>query len=105
MSPPRMSNEDLKRFVLGCCDGHVFTNQHVKDPKLVPLIFIPLKFSTDFDYLKDVGLMWEWYSEAWPRRINGYPQFGSVRLMHRDDWEPARVAIERELKRRDNITV
>ena len=105
MATPRMSDEDLKRFVLGCCDGAVFTNRHVKDAKLIPLIFVPLAFSTDRDCLDDVGLLWEWRSEAWSRRINGYPQFGSVRLMHRDDWERARVAIERELKRRDNITV
>jgi hypothetical protein len=104
MATPRMSEEDLKQFVLGCCDGKVYTNRHINSARVVPLVFMPLAFWKKPD-LEDVGLIWEWLSEMGPRAINGHPTFMSCRLMHTDDWERARVAIERELERRENIEV
>jgi hypothetical protein len=104
MPPSRMSDKELKQFVLGCCDGKVYTNRHINSPDVVPLVFMSLAFWNKPDF-EDVGLIWEWLSEAGPRAVNGHPTFMSCRLMHAADWERARVAIERELKRREEIEV
>lgn len=106
--PPRMSDGDLKKFVLGFCDGHVFTDRHLRklDPKILRLVFMPFALADlpDIDPEK-LGLVWEWRDKATPRAINGYPTFLSVRMMHVDDWERARAAIKKELEHRENLKV
>lgn len=106
---PRMSDEDLKRFVLGYCDGRVFTIHDLRldDPHLLRCVFLPLAFSNLSDHydVEQVGTVWEWRQDAGPRAINGYPTFISLRVMHRDDWDRARQAIARELERRDALVV
>ena len=57
-------------------------------------------------YFANLGIVYEYYSEAvGSRSINGFPFFGSCRLMHKADWERAREAINRELKRREEIEI
>lgn len=106
--PPRMTNESLKKFVLGFCDGRIFTNLHIRnlDSRLLRLVFLPfaLADATHVDPDK-LGLVWEWKSEATPRAINGYPTFISARLMHEEDWKIAEKAIRKEMKRRENIEI
>jgi hypothetical protein len=55
------------------------------------------------EWAKNLGCVWENLSAAGPRSINGCPIFFSMRMMHREDWERARGAIEREHARRKNI--
>lgn len=57
------------------------------------------------DYFAQVGVIWEWMSEAKSRSVNGYPTFMSARFIHLEDWARARPAIEREQNRRQNIEV
>jgi len=99
----RLSDDDLKEFVLGFCDGKIFTNRHVRQAETVPLVFMPIALSNE-DFT-DIALVWEWLDAAGPRSINGYPTFISCRLMHEDDWERAWKAIKIERKRRDEIVV
>lgn len=54
-------------------------------------------------YFRDLGIIWEYLGEAAPRAINGCPMFFSCHLMHREDWERARAAINREFERRESI--
>ena len=103
--PPRMSDEDLKAFVLGMCDGKIFTMNDAP-PDLVPMCFLPLMFNQEAlpkEVLDRIGMVWEWMSEAGPRGVNNLPIFTSCRLMHKIDWERAHSAILKELERRKNI--
>lgn len=104
-----MSDEDLKRFVLGYCDSQIFTlhDMRTDDPRLLRCIFMPLAFGNLSEHyeVEQLGTIWEWMKNAGPRAMNGYPTFMSVRVMHRDDWERARKAIVREFKRRDDLVV
>lgn len=54
-------------------------------------------------WLRDLGVVWEYYDKAGPRGINGYPCFFSCHLMHREDWERARRAADKEHERRKQI--
>lgn len=105
----RMSAEELKQFVMDFCAGHIFTHHCLKGKEhLTPMVFMPLGF-LDRPYsnesVEQVGLLWERYDRAGPRAINGLPCFMSVNFMHKDDWKRACTAIEKELKRRDEIEV
>jgi len=107
---PLMTEDGLKDFVLGCCNGHIFTSNQVPDEEaqhLLGSIFMPLVFGAlknyDQESIENIGVLWEHMSEAAPRGINGYPMFFSCRIMHKDDWTRARAAIKKELHRREAI--
>ena len=55
--------------------------------------------------MADVGTIYEEYSKAAPRSINGLPIFYSFRILSRNDWTRARKAITRELERREGMEV
>ena len=50
----------------------------------------------------DLGTVYEYYDKALPRAVNGYPIFPSLRILHREDWELVRGAVNREIERRKN---
>lgn len=58
-----------------------------------------------FDKLKsDLGVIYGYYKDALGQRaINGFPMLASCALLHREDWELVRKAIDRELDRQKEI--
>lgn len=102
----RMTDDELREFVIGYCDGRVFTSDDVGKGQahLMHYVFMTLVFM-DEPLHPDTGLLWEWIREAGPRGINGMPMFTSHRAMHKDDWERAKKAIVAELERRKEIKV
>jgi hypothetical protein len=101
--PVRMEDKDLLSFVMGFCDGQIFTNQSVSSAKEVPLSFLPIYFSKDKVEWENVGLLWEWRRKSRRGSINGNPIFDSVQVMHKEDWRRAQLAIKRELARREKV--
>jgi hypothetical protein len=57
------------------------------------------------EFISNIGVIYEWMEKAGPRSVNGYPTFFSCRLLHKEDWERAKVAIVREQERRETIEV
>ncbi len=109
---PRMTESELREFVLGVCDNQIFTDKHIPPSQwesMVRSIFMVLGLGGLAEWtpeeLNEIGCIWEWMREAGPRSINGYPMFMSLRLLHKEDWARAKVALERESKRRENIKV
>jgi hypothetical protein len=105
----RMTDDELREFVLGVCDGRIFTSRHCRDPEEVRMVFAILAFGLLKDLTREdaaqIGLFWEYLSEAGPLACNGLPMFLSVRMMHVDDAERAGKAIVSELARRGEIAV
>jgi hypothetical protein len=95
----RMSKEELATFVREFRGGQIFSSAHISegDDHIIRMVFLVLTLGGLHDapdsYLNSIGLIWEYFSNAGPRSINGYPQFFSCHLMHRDDWDRARKAI------------
>jgi hypothetical protein len=58
-----------------------------------------------FDKLKaDLGVIYGYHKDAIGQRaINGFPMLASCGLLHREDWELVRNAIDRELDRQKDI--
>lgn len=57
------------------------------------------------EHVEQIGIFWEYLDQAGPRSINGMPMFFSVRIMHKDDWQRAAAAYERERQRMDDLEV
>lgn len=104
-----MTDEQLKEFVLGLCDGKIFTSEHCRSVDDIGRVFMIVGLGglskLSKEHLNSVGILWEWLDKAGPRSINGMPMFLSVRLMHKEDWARAVVAYKKEMERRDQITV
>jgi hypothetical protein len=107
--PPPMSIEDLRAFVLGYCDGRVFTMHDVKNENDLPLVFMPVALGCFADVPPDamarLGTIWERIDRADPRAVNGMPMFTSLHAMRDDDWKRAARAIDAELARRKTISL
>lgn len=105
---PRMTEDEIRQFVLNVCDGHVFTSAQC-EPAIIHSIFMPIALGAFEGWTEDecskVGCIWEHMKEAGPRSINGMPMFMSLRMMHIEDWDRARVAIAAEFERRKEIVV
>lgn len=107
---PLMSQDELKKFVLDYLAGSIFTSADVRDQTLIPMVFLPIALGgTDLftdEAKKDIAIVWAYMSETvGGRSINGYPFFGTMRIMHKDDWARAHLAIKREIDRQREIEV
>lgn len=109
---PRMSEEDLKKFVLDFLAGQIFTDKHINpnsSQDVVGMVFMPLVMGAFAEYspdsLRQIGCIWEYNSQAGPRSINGYPVFFSMHFMHVDDWARCATVIRNEEERQKNIVV
>lgn len=106
---PRKTDDELREFIDDFVSNRIFTSAHLRDHEVDMLtrIFLPLGlgcFSTvQPDSLAQVGVLYEEYSKAAPRSINGLPMFFSFKMLHIDDWKRAQVAIDKEMERRKTI--
>lgn len=109
MNISRMTDEELRTFVLALCDGRIFTMHHVPSPELVPMVFMPIALGAFADAtpeeVEQVGTVYEYLDKAGPRAVNGMPMFTSLRMIHVDDWARAKAAYDMEMARRKDIPV
>lgn len=103
----RLTDDELRAFIIGVVDGKIFTLQHINaaDQRLLHSIFMPLAMGALAEWpaevLKEIGTVWEYYDAAMDRAINGYPMFMSCRVMWKGDWERAsKKIVELEAKRK-----
>lgn len=104
---PRMTDDQLREFVLGVVDGRIFTDRQARDPGMV---FYPILFGAFSGYNQEsvknrLGCVYEYVDKALPRAVNGQPCFMSMRIMHIDDWKRASAAITAEVERRKTIKI
>ena len=106
---PSRSEEELREFVLAFCDNRIFTSAHLTEtqkPQL-GLVFMPIGLGAfeghDEESLMQVGIIYEYLSEALPRSLNGMPMFPSLKMLNAEDWNRCRKAILREMERRQEI--
>ncbi len=83
-------DSELKQIAMDLCDGKIFCDLHLSDRKSnLPLVFLPIAFGAfkDEEDVKNIGLVYEYLSEAGPRGINGFPNFTSMRVLNIRDAE------------------
>lgn len=96
----RYATNELKEFVQNVVGNKVFLLQQmspIQQETLVPMVFVPIALGAlegwSEEDIKNIGTIYGFYDEAGPRSINGLPIFNRMHIMHKDDWERARVAI------------
>jgi hypothetical protein len=103
-APPRMTAQARAEFVQRYCDGAIFTAAQVPRENDLPMVFMPLALGALAGWPKkiveQIGTIYESMHKALPRSVNGLPIFGSMTLMHRDDWRKVQPMIRKELARR-----
>lgn len=102
----RLSREELAEFVMGVCDGNIYTSVGL-GPSEIRMVFMPIALGglegfTE-EEIGEIGCIWEHLNQAGPRSINGRPGFFSMRLLHIEDAKLAQVWIKKELDRRDAV--
>ena len=106
---PRMSDEKLRDFVVGVLNGSLYTSAQIRDPSLIPMVFLPVALGAFKDWsedqLKEIGVIYAPMTSAMPRSVNGEPIFAEMRIMHREDWARAYKAICRESARQKDIEI
>ena len=63
-----------------------------------------LKEQLQKEFNDQLGVVWEWNSEALPRSINGYPIFMSCRIMNKEDWEEILPVLQENQRVLNNIS-
>ncbi|CAM3121267.1 hypothetical protein [Cupriavidus taiwanensis] len=83
---PPMEPEKLKELARAYLRGEIFTDRQCQQPNDLHLAFMPIVFGalSAFD-VGTLGLIYEFWSEAGPRSINGMPTFFSMRMLNRED--------------------
>jgi hypothetical protein len=104
----RMTDDELRTFIIDYVDGKIFTMQHIPDNQVKHIlhsVFMPLIFFDGFDdapreVLDELGTIYQYYDQAGKLSINGFPIFMSMRIMWRGDWERVVPKIQELLEKR-----
>lgn len=107
----RQTDDELREFVDAFVSGRIFSNVHFRsaeeEKQMLSSVFMPIAFGAMGYYseeeIQNIGLIYEHLDQAGPMSVNSCPIFFSMRVMHKDDWNRARVAIEAEIERRKGI--
>lgn len=81
------SEVDLKKIAMDIVDGHIFTDRSVDagDGNILASIFMPIALGAfaeeSKEDLEQIGMIYEYMSEAGPRSINSYPMFMSFAML------------------------
>jgi hypothetical protein len=85
------SEEQLRKLAQEIVEGKVFTDRDLRRADqeggtMLGMIFMPvLLMPNSAAYLADAGLLYEYWDQAGPRSVNGYPIFFSVRKIIKKD--------------------
>jgi hypothetical protein len=93
--------EELRQIGADIYEGKVFTDRHISKNSLdiTPSIFLLIALGAfskaPEEYIDNIGMIYEYLSEAGPRSINGYPMFFSLQVLSE---EQAKVVINAYLQ-------
>jgi hypothetical protein len=84
------TDAELRQLAMDIVENKVFTDRHLNENEASMLgqVFMPIIFMSEEQTKKvfeDVGMVYEYYSEAGPRGINGLPVFMTVRFLSSDE--------------------
>ena len=87
----KLTDDEINALAEDIYRDRVFTSNHVRqgDLNMLPVIFMPLIFA-DKKFIELMqtdapGIIYEHFSEAGPRSVNGYPTFISLHIVSQED--------------------
>jgi hypothetical protein len=85
------TDDELKQIAIDLFEGRIFTDRHLKSMEDARMVFmlIPLGAFAEAppEYIDNIGMIYEYLSEAGPRSVNGYPSFLSLRVLSKEQTE------------------
>ena len=82
---------NTKQIIKDIIDNKIFLSSYVRDTGSLSMVFMPIALGAFHNYteeqVNDIGQFYEYYDQASPRCINGYPIFFSVRVISKKDWQ------------------
>jgi len=98
------SKKEINELALDLFKGSIFTSNQIRanDQSLLLSIFMPLVFMKKeyIDWMQDnkISVFYEYWDQAGPRSINGYPIFFSMKMMDEKDakivWEKCEAIVK-----------
>lgn len=89
-----MTDAEIKQLAMDYADGKVFFDRNIQrgeSENIMGMIFMPLMMLNDDQRAAMIAdppyAIYEYYSAAGPRSINGYPIFMSFRQIKKPDWD------------------
>jgi len=86
------TDDELRQLAVDIVSGLVFTSAHIREEdlnNLLGMVFMPILFMDEHSrkelVANEIHTIYEYYSEAGPRAINGKPIFMSCRMLNRTD--------------------
>jgi hypothetical protein len=84
-----VADTELKSLAIDIFEGKVFTDRHCRTSSDISTVFMPIILGafnemTD-EERKDIGMIYEYLSEAGPRSCNGMPMFTSFKYLIKAD--------------------
>jgi hypothetical protein len=85
----RKSDDELKQLAIDYVEGKIYTSIGIQNPMDLRLVFMPLTFMNQeqLAVMDDVGMLFEYLTEAAPGSINGKPIFMSCSMLTKEDTE------------------
>ncbi len=85
----RRTNNELKELAIGCYRGDIFTSFQIHEPNMISTVFMPLALMNPAQrkdtYASKPSMYYAPMKDQFPTGINGYPCFGSVAYLNRND--------------------
>jgi len=85
------TKDELIEIAKGINNNTIFStfNIHPKDmERMLPMIFIPIMFGVKLDF--EPGMAYAYWEDSLPRGANGYPCFGKVSFLTKEETEIVR---------------
>ena len=93
----------ITQLVLNICDNQVFTDRHCREPSDIGIVFMVLSLAPKEQFPTDLGMVWEYMSEAAPRDVNGMPCFFSCNFETAANAERIWAGVKQEMERRKAV--
>lgn len=83
----RLTDDEIKETATKLVQARLFCAS-MAPPEMMPMIFMPLGLAGLPDDInpEDIGNIVEDLDKSMHFGVNGYPTFGSCRIVHKDDW-------------------
>jgi hypothetical protein len=104
----KKTDSELKQIASDMYEGKIFSSLNLGDKleEALPIVFMPMMFGALSERTKeraDVGLIYEYISEAAPRSINGFPVFFSLKILNDEDTRKVFVYYEEYKKLKEDF--
>lgn len=83
------TDEELKQIAIDLHSGRIYCDRHIEDTSDIRIVFMPVMLGAFADAKKEeldnIGMIYEYLTEAGPRCVNGMPTFFSLKYLSKKD--------------------